>query len=562
MMVLIAIFLLITTLAFGEEFLIKVPPGKSPPGRIIKRIGKDLFLVKLDGNIHTSSTFTEESLLISKNETLRALALPNDTCTDQRWDLGFINAFSAWDISTGSGTIYIGLPDTGVDYNHPDLEPNLYRNDGDCDYDGYDNDGNGYVDDCYGVNVLCYPDGSTYDPGASGCNSPDALDDYGHGTHIAGVIGAVGNNSLLVPGILWNVKIIPCKFLDASGNGDISGELMCLRYFKDLALSKGISIVAVNASYGNFYPENTVQKQEIGSLADIGVLYISAAGNFSENNDLTDFHPCNYDLPNQICVGAVDRQGNLPSFSHYGFRKVKIMAPGVDILSLSTGDYSDNCGTSLLSLDGTSVSAPFVTAAAGLIKSIDPTLPYKEVRRRIITSAVQKDSLIGKAQTCGYLDLQRALNPDTDPRVCFSHPEISFGTVTVCGHYERTFIIKNVGNSPVSVLWLWTEGGPFYLENDSCSGRTLSSFEECSVKVIFDPPHEGTFFGYLRVSFLDQSLDRSILISGSLSGAGGQQVCHEPGGCGGEILMFFYSFGVVIVFSAVRRKFPLKVTKR
>ena len=551
-MFLIILILALAGFSLPGDLLIKTTDPSNIKGEIIKKIAEDVYLIRPpEGSRAVSYLLFEENLIVAPDTPLKALATPNDTCTSLRWDLSFIRAFDAWNTATGSDTIYIGLPDTGVDYKHPDLELNLYKNTADCDYDGVDDDGNGYKDDCYGVNVLCYPDG-TYNPSASGCNAPDALDDNGHGTHIAGIIGAVGNNGTLIPGINWRVKIIPCKFLNASGDGTVAGEIECLEYFKTLARTKGITIVAVNASYGGG-TYNEVEKQVISSLGDIGALYISAAGNSSLNNDEVDFFPCNYDLPNQICVGAADRDGNLASFSHYGFRKVKILAPGVDIKSLRPKNYTNDCSGSLVGASGTSISAPFVSGAVALIKSANPSMSYAKIRERILTSAVQSKSLRGKVNTCGYLDLYYSLNPDNNPKVCLSHDIVDFGTKYYCGHFSLKLVVKNVGNIPVTPLWIDILGGAFYLDQDNCSGITLGSLEECSITITFDPPSAGDFTGFVSLTFLESGLDTTVALRGRLSAELGEGICHQNTGCAGEFLFLFSGLGIVVAFSIVRR---------
>ncbi len=540
---LLALFLL-TGAVFGEHFLLKSPTAPPSGVKVIKKVSENVYLiegpVKADG-------FTAEP-----NYTLKALGIPNDTCTLDRWDLTFIEAFRAWDLSTGSGTVFIGIADTGVDYNHPDLQPNLYRNIADCDYDGVDDDGNGYVDDCYGVNFLCYPDGS-YNPGAPGCNKPDAFDDNGHGTHLAGIIGAAGNNSYLIPGILWDVKIIPCKFLNSGGVGDIAGEIACLDYFLRLKRERGLNIVAVNASYGDYYPASSIQRDKIAELGREGILYVSAAGNDGLNNEIIDFHPCNYDLPNQICVGSAGPGGDISGFSHFGSSKVKILAPGEEILSLKTGTYDNNCSSSLMNSSGTSMATAFVTASAGLLKSREPYLTADEVRERILTSAEVRNSLRGKVFTCGYLNLYRSLSPLNVPKPCLSESFIDYGTVYSCGHYLRRFYIRNVGNSPVSLGGFAVFGRGFYKAHDSCSYKILDTLEECLVEVIFDPPEPGSFSGSLEGTITGPYSRVSVPLSGSLDRIPGSLYCHEGFGCGGEIFIIFGSLGLVVFISGVRR---------
>ncbi len=544
-------FLLLSfCITFGESFLVRTEDPYRVPGTLIRHIEGDLYLFEIkEENLRAIKSLGTEGILIEKNHRLRALRMPNDPCTEKRWDFKTIRAYEAWDIATGSDEVYVGLADTGVDYNHPDLKGNLYRNEGDCDYDGKDTDGNGYVDDCYGINVFCYQSGS-YNPSAGSCNKPDAYDDNGHGTHIAGIIGAVGNNASLIPGVNWRVKIVPCKFLDSAGNGDIAGELECLKYFRNLK-DRGINIVAVNASYGDFYNGSDIQRKELLRLEEKGILYITASGNFGSNNDEKDFYPCNYDLPHQICVGSVNEKGERSDFSHYGFNKVKIFAPGSNILSLKMGSYSpSDCNGALISLSGTSMATPFVTGAVALIKSQDPSLTYKEVRNRILQSARTFEKLLGLAETCGILDLEGALSPDNKPKPCLSKARISYGTLKACGGKKARLTIRNSGRGILTPLVFELQEPAFKLLRNGCFGKRLSSGEECSVEVGFVPLLSGSYNSLMRIHFLE-SEPITIALEGSLETQ--EPICYQYVGCGSTGIAYWLSLGVLSLLIILRR---------
>jgi subtilisin family serine protease len=144
-----------------------------------------------------------------------------------------INAPGAWDLSLGSGSVVVATIDTGVDYNHQDLSANVWRNTLDCNATGIDDDGNGHVDDCYGID--------TYN------HDSDPFDDetISHGTHVAGTIGAIGNNAIGTVGVNWNVSVMACKFLGAGGTGPMSAAIACIEYIK-LMKERGANIVAAN----------------------------------------------------------------------------------------------------------------------------------------------------------------------------------------------------------------------------------------------------------------------------------------------------------------------------
>ena len=240
--------------------------------------------------------------LIAKSE---LTATPNDPSFGSLWGLTKINAPVAWDLTKGSSSAVVAVIDTGIDYTHPDLAANMFHNTADCNNDGIDDDGNGYVDDCFGINV------------AYGTSDP--MDDHYHGTHVAGTIGAVGNNGIGVVGVNWNVKLLACKFFDANGSATTEGAIECLQYVKDMK-DRGVNIVATNNSWGGdensqaLYDAIDVQRQH-------GILFIAGAGNgnalgIGQNNDTTPFYPCNYFLANIVCVAATTSNDSKAGFSN------------------------------------------------------------------------------------------------------------------------------------------------------------------------------------------------------------------------------------------------------
>jgi len=435
-MVWVVILLLTYVLSFGGEFLVKTQDPALIPGEVVKKIDENIYLVRMEEDIPVGLLNYAEGVLIERNYKLKALQTPNDPCLKYRWDMDFIEAHSAWSLSTGSETVYVAVLDTGVDYNHPDLKDNVWRNTGETCNDGADNDGNGYVDDCYGIDVIN--------------NDSDPMDDDGHGTYVASILGAVGNNGTLIAGVNWKVKIIPCKFLSSSGGGTIAGEIECLNYILDLKRNKGLNIVAVNASYGEVYPDSQIQRDKIAELASEGIMYIAAAGNSSLNNDEVSMNPCNYDLDNMLCVGAVNSKGEKSDFSNYGFNKVKVSAPGENILALRRGNTDTDC-SDLSSTYGTSMATPFITGAVALLKSYQPSLSYTQVRERILITGSNRLSLAGQTYSCNVLNLNSLLLNTTSPKICPSSLSINWGTVQDCEPSTREFILRSTGNSSVQV---------------------------------------------------------------------------------------------------------------
>ncbi|WP_457600076.1 S8 family peptidase [Hydrogenivirga sp.] len=543
--ILFVLLLVLFSHSLSGEYLVRTEDPYGVPGKVLKRIDKNTYLVEIEDSLLSGLRTNAEGVLIEKNYTLRALQTPNDPCLSERWDLNLIRAYEAWDTATGSADVYVVVLDTGVDYNHPDLKDNLWKNPGEVCGDGSDDDNNGYVDDCYGINALCYPSG-TYDSNAPGCNSPDALDDNGHGTAVASVIGAVGNNATLTAGVNWRVKIIPCKFLDSTGMGEIDGEIECLNYVLELK-RKGLNIVAVNASYGDVYPDSQIQKDKILELAQEGIMYIAAAGNENANNDLISMNPCNYDFDNMLCVGAVNSQGHRSDFSNYGFNKVKISAPGGNasepqeaIMSLGMGKYDNMC-SSLVPTAGTSLATPFVTGAVALLKSYQPGLSYDQVRERILTSGRNDPSLAGQTYTCNVLDLSSMLSGDNTPKVCASSLYLSWGEVEGCQTTEREFVVRNTGGGDVQVVRVYTDGSGFYVSKDECSGRQLKTFQECRIYVAFSPTSRGSYSGKLFVSFSNSGLNLTVsLYADSVSGCGSSGGCNSAAPLYGYLLLLAF----------------------
>ena len=274
-----------------------------------------------------------------------------------------IDAEAAWDITTGSDDIVVGIVDTGVDYTHEDLAANMFRNEPECDGDGVDDDGNGHVDDCHGIDTAA--------------NDSDPMDERFHGTHVAGTIGAVGNNGIGVVGVAWHVKMLPCRFLDEMGEGTTAGAIACLDYLAQMK-DRGVNLIASNHSWGG--PEySRALGEAIAAHRARGMLVVAAAGNDGHDSDMQPGYPCNYEVSNVICVASTYefRSG----FSNYGTGTVHLGAPGEGIVSAAPGnDYQ--------SYDGTSMATPHVTGALVLLAAQDPTRDWRALRNLVITSTV------------------------------------------------------------------------------------------------------------------------------------------------------------------------------
>lgn len=362
--------------------------------------------------------------------------IPNDTYFGNQWALhntgtyasgtagADIKATEAWAITQGSSSIVIAVLDTGIDYNHSDLVGNMWINSSDSiqDYlNPVDNDSNGFQDDYRGWNFVAdlNNDGDCRDTSEDITMCSDPMDDNGHGTHVAGTIGAVGNNGAGISGVMWNVQLMPLKICDANGSCDTADEISAIDYVI-LMKNRGANIKIINASFGS-YAYTTSEYLAIERANAAGVLFVAAAGNDGYNNDLTPSYPASYNLPNIISVAATDQNDRRVSFSNYGLTSVHVAAPGVYILStIPQNLYSDNSDKEFLM--GTSMAAPHVAGLAGLLYSYydgnhnAPLFNYFQVRDTILTCVDKEEdgypglqTLKGWIQTDGRINAYKAV---------------------------------------------------------------------------------------------------------------------------------------------------------
>lgn len=306
-----------------------------------------------------------------------------------------IDAPEAWDIQTGSSDLLIAVIDTGVDYGHEDLSANMWTNPGEIPDNYIDDDENGFIDDYRGWDF--------YD------NDNDPFDDYGHGTHCAGTIGAVGNNGMGVVGVNWNVKILPVKFIGVSGSGTTSGAVSAVNY----ATLMGADVMS-NSWGGGGYSQ--ALEDAIQAANDAGILFVAAAGNYNMDNDIYPYYPANYDVPNVISVAATDHNDQKAGFSNYGATTVHLGAPGSEIYSsVPTGNCLLCEPSGYKYLDGTSMATPHVAGVAGLIKARFPSITSEGIKARILGGTDYIPSLQGITVTAGRLNAYNTFEDDTVP---------------------------------------------------------------------------------------------------------------------------------------------------
>jgi subtilisin family serine protease len=321
--------------------------------------------------------------------------IPNDPSFGTLWALNNtgqsggtpdadIDAPEAWDLATGSSEVVAAVVDTGINYNHPDLASNIWVNPLET-ANGIDDDGNGYVDDLHGWDFVH--------------NDSEPLDDYGHGSHVAGTIAASGNNTLGVAGVNWQCRLMALKFLDNRGNGTTSDAVDALAYATAMR-RRGIPVRLTNNSWGggNGYSLSAA----IAESGDAGLLCVAAAGNDGSDNDAFPFYPASYSWSNIIAVAATDRRDALAGFSNHGRKSVDLAAPGVEI-------YSATLGTSYGSMSGTSMAAPHVAGVAALLWSAWPEARWQDVREAILSSVDPLPALTNITLTGGRLNAYKAL---------------------------------------------------------------------------------------------------------------------------------------------------------
>ena len=375
----------------------------SPLAQSVTALGGHSYSVSLNAGVTVGEAITLFSaadgvLFAEADYTLGVQAIPNDPSFGSNWGLNNtgqtggtadadIDAPEAWDTARGTGQHIVAVIDTGVLHTHPDLAANIWRNAGEIAGDGIDNDANGYVDDLHGYDFVN--------------NDGNPTDDNGHGTHVAGTIGAVGNNGIGTSGVAWTTKIMALKFLGASGSGSTSGAVSAIYY----AVDNGATIL--NNSWGGGGYSQTLY-DAIAYAQASGVIFVAAAGNAASDNDTVANYPSNYAVANVVAVASTTATDGLSSFSNYGANTVALGAPGSSI-------YSTYLNNGYATLSGTSMATPHVAGALAVYWDANPNATAAQVIQRLKDTVDPIAALTGRTSTGGRLNLNKLLNGTSPP---------------------------------------------------------------------------------------------------------------------------------------------------
>jgi len=351
-----------------------------------------------------SDTFCETLLSSGKadscspNYEIRSLATiqtNSDPLLSEQWGFNRVGGAAVWSKVQTAETSIVAVVDSGIDFTHPDLQGVAWENEKEVAGNGIDDDANGYVDDRLGIDVAT--------------RQSNPMDAFGHGTHIAGIIGAIPANQFGVRGLVPNVKIVAVKMFDNRGAGSLAGAIEALEYVEQLRL-RGVPIRAVNASWGGSGPSQPL-KEAIDRLGALGVIVAAAAGNQGNDNDQNPEYPASFTSPNLVSVAALNESGSRSSFSNFGRSTVDIAAPGEGVVStVPGGQYAYYSGTSM--------AAPFVTSAVALLAAQNPTLSASDIISLITNGAKKSATLSEEVLSGGELSLPQLLGVPEDEPVC------------------------------------------------------------------------------------------------------------------------------------------------
>lgn len=356
---------------------------------------------------------------VQPNYIYNLLAVPNDTRFSELYGMQKISAPLAWDLTTGNPEVVVAVIDTGVKYTHEDLAANMWTNPGEINGNGIDDDNNGFVDDYYGYDFFF--------------NDSNPDDEHGHGTHVAGTIGVVGNNNLGVAGVNWNVRMMAIKIYNSTGNGSTSAMIINAYNYVRMMKNRGVNIRLTNNSYGGCdeacgYDQAT--KDAIDALGEANVLQVFAAGNNNRNIETNPFYPASYNTPMILSVASSDQNDNRSGFSNHGTTSVDLAAPGSGILSTvrTTANYG--------MMSGTSMASPHVAGAAALLAAYNPNLSAASLKATLMNTVDPLAQWSSFVKTSGRLNALKTLQNQTVCNFSLSQnsifvPDLSGGNFSV-----------------------------------------------------------------------------------------------------------------------------------
>ncbi len=374
--------------------------GSAPFVREVRSVGFGIYSVRLTPGTDLGGAIAHYGTLpgvmaAEPDEIIQVARTPNDPSYEMLYGPALIGAETVWNTTIGNPNFVVGVIDTGVDYTHPDLVANIYTNPGEIAGNLIDDDNNGFIDDIRGWDF------------ANDDNDP--MDDDDHGTHVAGTIGAVGDNGVGVTGVNWAVKIMPLKFLSPFG-GRTSDAIAAVNY----SVQMGVKVTNNSWGGGGF---SRALARAIGGAQTAGQIFVAAAGNDTSDNDITSHFPSNYGtvFDNVVVVAATDSNDVLADFSNYGATTVTLAAPGVGI-------FSTRPGNSYQFLDGTSMASPQVAGAISLFWGAHPTLTYTQVINALERTVDRIPGLTGLVSTGGRLNVAKLFAGSAVPPVVVNAP--------------------------------------------------------------------------------------------------------------------------------------------
>jgi subtilisin family serine protease len=397
------------------------------------------------------------------NYVLTATQLPSDPYFSQLWAMqntaqagADIGAVAAWDVSTGAPSIVVGVIDTGIDYTHQDLAPNVWSAPAT------------FTVTVGGVKVTCAAGTHGFNALTMAC---DPMDDNNHGTHVSGTIGAAGNNGVGVVGVNWTSSIIGAKFLNSSGSGSTADAVNAIDFViktkQAFASTNGANVRVLSNSWGGGGFSQALL-DEVKLANSNGILFVAAAGNNGSNNSTTPFYPASYNAPNVVAVAATDYTDHLASFSNYGSSSVHLGAPGVGIISTTIGNTYSN-------FSGTSMATPHVAGAAALILS-HCGLDTAGVKNTLMSSVDILPSLLGYTISGGRLNVNTAI------RNCAAAPSVAPAA--------PNGLTSTASDAQVTLAWQASAGASAYsvkrstisgVETTVASGLTTTSYLDTAV---------------------------------------------------------------------------------